>query len=245
MAFRLRRRMMMRWHVWLGWLVGVPLLLWTASGLFMASWPIDTIRGEHLKAEAPALAGFVPVPPVLVGRPVQTLTLAQQAGGPMWLIDYADGGKRRADARTGALLPPLGASEASAIARASFAGDDTLTGIQRFAADDAPMDLRRPRPSWQARFADGTHVYIDAETGAVLATRSALWRAFDFMWGLHIMDLQTREDTNHPILIGFAALAVVSVLIGIILLPLRRAKGRSTPQGQKPGGSDQRTDPAR
>lgn len=235
MAFRLRRRMMMRWHVWLGWLVGVPLLLWTASGLFMASWPIDTIRGEHLKAEASALPGFVPVPPVLAGRPVQMMTLVQQAGGPVWLIDYADGGKRRADARTGGLLPPLGAAEAGAIARASFAGDDALTGIRRFAAKDAPMDLRRPRPSWQVRFADDTHVYIDADTGAVLATRSALWRAFDFMWGLHIMDLQTREDTNHPILIGFAALAVVSILIGILLLPLRRAKGRSTPQGQKTG----------
>lgn len=236
MAFKLRRRMVMRWHVWLGWLVGVPLLLWTASGLFMASWPIDTIRGEHLKAEIPALPGFAPVPPVLEGRPVQTLTLTQQAGTPVWLIDYADGGKRRADARTGALMPALGAREAEVIARASFAGTQPLTGIRRFAADAAPMDLRRPRPSWQARFGDDTHIYIDAETGAVLATRSALWRVFDVMWGLHIMDLQTREDTSHPILIGFAALAMVSILIGITLLPLRRAKGRSTPQGFKPSG---------
>lgn len=235
MGFRLRRRMILRWHVWLGWLVGVPLLLWTASGLFMASWPIDTIRGEHLKAEAPALPAIMPVPPVLQGRPVQVLTLAQQAGKPVWLIDYADGGKRRADARTGALLPQVSAREAEAIARASFAGPDTLTGIRKFSAEDAPIDLRRPRPSWQARFADDTHVYVDAETGAVLATRSGLWRMFDFMWGLHIMDLQTRENTSHPILIGFAALAMLSILIGIVLLPLRRAKGQSAPQGLKPG----------
>lgn len=226
----------MRWHVWLGWLVGVPLLLWTASGLFMASWPMETIHGDHLKAEVAPLPRFVPVPPVLAGRAVQTLTLAQQASGPVWLIDYADGGKRRADARTGALLPAVSAREAETIARASFAGPDALVGIRRFAADAAPMDLRRPRPSWQARFGDDTHIYVDAETGAVLATRSALWRVFDFMWGLHIMDLQTRDNTSHPILIGFAALAMVSILIGIILLPLRRAKGRSTPQGLKPDG---------
>lgn len=235
MAFKLRRRMVMRWHVWLGWLVGVPLLLWTASGLFMASWPIDTIRGEHLKAEAPALPAIRPIAPMLQGRAVQTLTLAQQAGSPVWLIDYADGGKRRADGRTGLLLPAVSATEAEAIARSAFAGDARLLGVTRFAAEAAPLELRRPRPSWQARFADDTHIYIDAETGAVLATRSALWRVFDFMWGLHIMDLQTREDTNHPILIGFAALAVLSILIGIVLLPLRRAKGRSAPQGFKPG----------
>lgn len=234
MAFKLRRRMVMRWHVWLGWLVGVPLLLWTASGLFMASWPMETIHGDHLKREVAALPGIIAVPPVLEGRPVQTLTLAQQAGTPVWLIDYADGGKRRADPRTGALLPQVSAREAGAIARAAFAGDALLLGVQRYSAADTPMDLRRPRPSWQARFADDTHVYIDADTGAVLATRSALWRVFDFMWGLHIMDLQTREDTNHPILIGFAALAVISILIGITLLPLRRAKGRSAPQGLKP-----------
>ena len=240
MAFKLRRRMVMRWHVWLGWLVGVPLLLWTASGLFMASFSIDTVRGEHLKAQAPALPGFRPVAPVLAGRPVQTLTLGQQAGTPVWLIDYADGGKRRADARTGMLLPPVNASQAAAIARASFSGRATLSGVTRFSAEDAPLDLRRPRPSWQARFSDDTHVYIDAETGAVLATRSALWRAFDFMWGLHIMDLQTREDTHHPILIGFAALAVLSVLIGLSLLPLRRTKGRSAPQGVRPGESGSR-----
>jgi len=239
-AFRLRRRMVMRWHVWLGWLVGVPLLLWTASGLFMASFPIDTVRGEHLKAEAPALPGFRPVVPILEGRPVQTLTLSQQAGTLVWLVDYADGGKRRADARTGALLPSVSAREAALLARAAFAGKAELAAVTRFSADNAPLELRRPRPSWQARFADDTHIYIDAETGAVLVTRSALWRAFDFMWGLHIMDLQTREDTNHPILIGFAALAVISILIGICLLPLRRANGRSAPQGVRPGGNGQK-----
>lgn len=236
----------MRWHVWLGWLVGVPLLLWTASGLFMASFPIDMVRGEHLKAEAPALPGFRPVVPILEGRPVQTLTLSQQAGTPVWLVDYADGGKRRADARTGALLPSVSAREAALLARAAFAGKAEIAAVTRFSADNAPLELRRPRPSWQARFADDTHIYIDAETGAVLVTRSALWRAFDFMWGLHIMDLQTREDTNHPILIGFAALAVISILIGIFLLPLRRAKGRSAPQGVRPGGErPEMTDPVR
>lgn len=239
MAFKLRRRMVMRWHVWLGWLVGVPLLLWTASGLFMASFSIDTVRGEHLKTQVSALPGFRPVAPFLEGRPVQTLTLGQQAGTPVWLIDYADGGQRRADAHTGALLPAVSASEAAMLARAAFAGTAELQGVHRFSAENAPLELRRPRPSWQARFADGTHIYIDEETGAVLATRTALWRAFDFMWGLHIMDLQEREDTSHPILIGFTALAVISVLIGICLLPLRRAKGRSAPQGVRPGGIHQ------
>ena len=45
--------------------------------------------------------------------------------------------------------------------------------------------------------------------GAVLALRTRQWRLFDWMWGLHIMDLSGREDTSHPVLIASAALALV------------------------------------
>ena len=74
--------------------------------------------------------------------------------------------------------------EARYLAETALAGDARVTAIRRFAADQAPLELRRERPSWQAQFADGTHVYIDAETGEVLALRTRFWRAFDFMWGL-------------------------------------------------------------
>ena len=39
------------------------------------------------------------------------------------------------------------------------------------------------------------------------------------------MDLQTREDTSHPVLIIFAALAVIGALLGTILM-FRRRKAR-------------------
>jgi hypothetical protein len=45
------------------------------------------------------------------------------------------------------------------------------------------------------------------------------------MWGLHIMDMQSREDTHHPLLIGFAALAFTGTLMGTILLFRRRRVG--------------------
>ena len=39
------RQQLRRWHVWLGWLVGLPLLVWTVSGLFMTAFPIERVRG--------------------------------------------------------------------------------------------------------------------------------------------------------------------------------------------------------
>ena len=81
-------------------------------------------------------------------------------------------------------------------------------------------------PVWQVALEDGTHIYVGTETGRIEAVRTKWWRTFDFMWGLHIMDLQTREDTHHPILILFAILAVIGSLLGCILL-FRRRKPRT------------------
>ena len=115
--------------------------------------------------------------------------------------------------------------EARRIAAAVYAGKAQLAGATYFPAGEAPVEARSAGAVWQARFADGTHVYIDDATGEVLALRTGQWRLYDVMWGLHIMDLQTREDTHHPILILFAALAMIGALLGCALL-FRRSKAR-------------------
>ena len=104
-----------------------------------------------------------------------------------------------------------------------------MAGTARFDADDVPFDFRRPMPVWQVALADGTHVYVGTETGRIEAVRTQWWRTFDFVWGLHIMDLQTREDTSHPILILFATLSVIGALFGCILM-FRRRKTRVLPK---------------
>jgi len=216
----------MRWHVWLGWLIGVPIILWTASGLLMVAQPIETVRGNHLRSEAPALDAIDAVAPRLEGRQAKSLTLQQNNAGPFWVIAYADGGKRRADALTGALLPPVSGAEANALARAARSDKAAIRSVTLFTADDAPTDQRSDRPSWQVVFDDDARFYIDADTGELLSVRTRFWRAFDFMWGLHIMDLQDREDTSHPVLILFAALSLAGSILGFVMLFTRHRRRR-------------------
>ena len=221
MAHQRIMRRLARWHIWLGWMVGVPIALWTISGLLMVARPIEEVRGEHLRAEPAAIAPGGLVLPRLIA-PVRSVELAGQPRGPAWIVTEEGGGRYRYSARDGRVIAPVTEAEARAIAGRTYTGGSALEALTYQPTDRAPLDLRRPVASWQAHYADGTNLYIEDATGEVLAVRTRWWRIYDLAWGLHIMDLQTLEDTHHPVLIIFAALAALGSLIGCALLFRRR-----------------------
>jgi hypothetical protein len=213
-----------RWHIWLGWLVGFPILMWCVTGLIMVSRPIEEVRGDHLRAAQPSVSTENIVLPRLY-EPIRSAELVQQPDGPVWVVTGADGRKWRNSAVDGTRVPPVIEEEARRIAEAAYAGPGEIENVAYIPAETEPLELRRGLPSWQVRYSDGTNLYIDDNTGQVAALRTPFWRTFDFVWGLHIMDLQTREDTHHPILIFFAIIASIGALIGCILM-FRRRKAR-------------------
>lgn len=226
-ALRTRLR---RWHVWLGWLVALPFLFWTVSGLVMVARPIEEVRGEHLiSPPKPITVGGPLVAPQVAGRQVLAVTLEPRADGPRWEIDFADGEKRLADPTTGRLLPRLGAADAAKELAARYIGTAKVVGVTRVDADSPPLELRRAMNGWVVRMSDDTHFYLDGGSGEIIARRTGWWRIYDFMWGLHIMDLQGREDTHNPWVVSFGALALVMVLLALVLLPLtiRRKNGKN------------------
>jgi uncharacterized iron-regulated membrane protein len=228
------RFLLRRVHIWLGWIVGIPLLIWTVTGAIMTILPIDTVRGEDLLAEPSAVAlSAAPVAPTMAPRPVASLALEQRAAGPRWIVRFADGETSLADPGTGALLPALSAQQAAAEVRQRYRGEASITGVDRTAADDPPLDLRRPIDAWRVTMSDGTRFYVDAGTGEIAARRTSLWRFYDFMWGLHILDLGTRENINNPWVRVFSVVGAASVVVGLLLLPLiswrrRRRRARVT-----------------
>jgi hypothetical protein len=187
----------------------------------MASQPIGAVRGEHLLDEAPPLVlAAPPVPPVVGPRPVASLTLVPVGKEARWVVRYRDGGARLADPATGRLLPPLTAAAAAAILRARYRGEAAIAAVERTKADAPPVELRRPIESWRVVMDNGEHFYIDAATGEIVARRTARWRLYDFFWGLHIMDLDAREDINNGWLLGLGAVSLAAILMALILLPM-------------------------
>jgi hypothetical protein len=96
--------------------------------------------------------------------------------------------------------------------------------VKLFDAAHPPLDFRKAVAAWQVTLADGTHVYVGRDSGEIEAIRTPWWQYYDFMWGLHIMDLQTREDTSNPFLWLFGSLALGTSAMGAVLLFRRRKR---------------------
>ena len=212
-----------QWHIWLGWLVGVPIVMWVASGLFMVIKPVEQVRGEHLRNPQ------AQIPLVIEGSEIATqdaalkeMRVVMHDGRAIAILIGLDGVTSRVDLKNGAPLPAIDAAGAREIAAREIVGGTSVRAVTFYAAQDVPFDFRRPMPVWQIALDDGTHVYVGRDTGQIEAVRTRWWRWFDFAWGVHIMDLSERSDTSHPTLISFATLSLLGAALGCILMFRRR-----------------------
>ena len=94
-----------------------------------------------------------------------------------------------------------------------------------------PSELQaRSLPLWRIDFDDrwNSSFYIDPYTGEFTTRRHTLWRVFDFLWMLHVMDYDTRDDINNSLLRVFSVFGLSLGLSGVWLLfySFRRKKAR-------------------
>ena len=215
-------------HKWLALLMAVQILFWFVSGLFFAVFPIERVRSEHLIAKA------APVP-ITLGQagdglrriaaqgasPGEKIELRAMLGRPVALVTAGEGRPRLYDLESGRQLSPIPASLATIIAERDHAGDQRAHRVELVTEEST--EYRGALPAWRVDFDDGANraLYVAADTGAVTARRSTLWRTFDFLWSLHIMDFKNHEDFNTPLLIISTALALIVIVTGIVMFPSR------------------------
>ena len=135
-----------------------------------------------------------PVVPPLERACRRQMTLEPRAAGPRWVSTFAGG--RAAGSpipRPGACWRRSAPPRRSAKSRRATRARRTSPSHPRRSRQ--PADRASPRDRRVAGAdGDGTHFYVDAGSGEVVARRTRFWRVYDFMWGLHIMDLQGREE---------------------------------------------------
>ncbi len=213
---------------WLALLMAIQILFWFVSGLFFAVVPIETVRSEHMIAKAPPLpirmdeaaAGLQRVAANNAG-PGERIELRSMMDRPVALVSAGEARPRLYDLGSGRQLSPIPAALAVSIAERDHIGNDRSSGVELVTA--ASPEYRGALPAWRVDFEGENAVsfYVATDTGVVSARRSTLWRVYDFLWSLHIMDFKNHEDFNTPLLIVATALALVMVVTGIILFPSR------------------------
>ena len=208
--------------------VGIQLLLWVLSGLYMTAVPLTYVHGDHLRKESNKVSLQLEDLPVAVQvgleekgiTKVNTVRLFMRLDEPVYEVEIKDD-SILIQAETGNIIGNLEEEQARQIAIESFTGAaGVISVIEIHNYDDMPEIKGRDLPIWQVNFDDwvSTSLYVSNTEAQVITARSSIWRVFDFFWMLHIMDYEEREDFNNPLVIFMASAGILMVLSGAVLL---------------------------
>ena len=211
-------------HRWMGLIIGLQIILWFSSGLIMSAIPIDLVHGKHLRQSVEPLQTqlqdySIPLQDILSRYDLNPSLVKFYSLNEIPVYEVWDNGRLIFSGVTGKRISKLNMEDVQQLAVSQYTGKTVSVSVEKI--HQLPLEVSDLRPPvWKVIFDDSisTTFYMDQFTGEVLGVRSDVWRVFDFFWMLHIMDYDTRDDFNNPLLISFAASALLFTLTGIILL---------------------------
>jgi uncharacterized iron-regulated membrane protein len=238
------KRYLYLWHRWLGIVLCLFMALWFVSGVVMlyVGYPKLT-PAEHLAhlPELPAQGCCVdPVRALAAsGRSdaPQALRLSSVAGGPRYLLDYADGTRLAVDGRSGRRIEQVDAAAALASAR-QFAGAAPVRYLDRIQEDawtrSRALDRDRPLHRVQVDDAAGSLLYVSGRTGAVVRDASRTERAWNWL-GAWLHWLYPLRDSAWwtPIVIYLSLAATLMAVLGQAVGLLRWRFGKPYRSGSR------------
>lgn len=209
-------------HKWLGLFVGLQVVIWSLSGVYMTVVHIDTIHGDHLIREMPSMgadASRLADPlAAAAANGAQGVRLTWVRNQPAYVLTSGEG-EKIVDAASGGAVPPLTEAEIRTLAKATYTGAEAIASATLITEIPGEIRGRKP-PLWRVEFAHWNKptLYFSPVTGELLSRRHELWRIFDFVWMLHIMDYDERENVNNVLLRIFTWGAVLMASSGVWLL---------------------------
>ena len=217
-------------HRYLGLFIGIQLMLWSIGGLYFSWTNIDEIHGDHLvnfpKNEIVISGNLLPPNEALIRSGVDQnrinfLELKSVFDKTYYRIK-TENSYVLIDAKTGDIRNPISKEEAINFAKEIFKPNDDVKSIE-FVTKDNISEHSQYRggslPAWAVSFHHKSNsvIYISAQKGTFEKIRNKQWRIFDFLWMLHIMDFDERDNINNIILRGFSILSLLTIISGFIL----------------------------
>ena len=212
-----------KFHKYLSLFISIQLLLWTISGIFFSFNKIEEVRGEHLKK--PEIQEPFSVNEAKFTSDSATLTYHKRLSDLVVEVKSSNGIKYFD--QKGNLVNKLSFDDAkNIVTQRTYLSP---TKILEITEPEEGSEFRgRSLPLYRVKSLreEGKviNVYLKPYSGKIEALRSNQWRAWDFFWGLHIMDWDQREDFSNTLLRIFSILALFSALSGIVLFFRMRYK---------------------
>jgi len=212
-------------HKWIGLFVGIQILIWLATGLYMVIVDLDFIHGDPLVRNMQqtievAKAGSWSIAALQATYPDASHIGLTPVMAKTFISITTPQNRYLLEPDTGEVVSPLHESAAREIAKFHFNGDANITRVTLISTDP-PMEIQTRRlPLWRVDFDDrySTSFYIDPYTGKLVTRRHQYWRVFDFLWMLHIMDYDERSDAHNLLLKTAEITGLVFALSGLWLL---------------------------
>lgn len=231
-------------HRWLGVLLGVQFLFWTVGGLYFSWSNMDEVHGDHQKAHIHPIGSDIKlVNPQDIIQKVKLkdtvnyifdIRLIQLLGEPVYQIFYSkehdrDKKVQLAYATSGELRTSLTKKEATEVAQQNFSDDAKVKNIEYLTTTNGHHEYREsPLPAYAVTFdhPSNTTVYVSSELGTVQKFRNNKWRIFDFLWMLHTMDYQSRDNISNWLLRAFSIFGLLTISTGFVLFFVSQRKSK-------------------
>ena len=227
-----------KWHRYLGLILGIQFFLWTLGGLYFSWTNIDEIRGDNLKNENPTLVFDQDLvsPSLFLNHHLNSsdslisLRVVSVLKKPFYEMVYNSKGSEEVkliNALNGKMRLPLNKEGAISIAKEKLNVEATVANVEFLTATNGHHEYReRPLPAYAITFnaPASTTVYVSQDYGNVQTFRNNKWRIFDFLWMMHTMDYQERDNLNNWLLRAFSIFGLVTILSGFTLYYLTSKK---------------------
>ncbi len=211
-----------RWHRWLGWLVGLQVLLWVTGGLLFAWLPFEPwVKGGDVLQRPPLALATLPAGlDDLDPARVSAIAAVATPHGAAWRVRLEGQARPVYRLVSGAAWMPPDDASVRAFAQALAPALGAPLAVERLARVPPRLgivdEVGGRGDLWRVRWGDAlqTRAYLDGEGGEFLVLRNEAWVWYDFFWRLHIMDYGGGEDFNNGWLRAASVAAWLLVLAG-------------------------------
>lgn len=204
-------------HRYLGIFLGIQFLAWTIGGLYFSWTDIDEIHGDpYLALDTPPPTHILDTITFPMLERVQSLELRRVLGESYFWVNN----EMLIHAQTGEVKPPITEVEAIQIANAHLKESHPILETTLLEGVGPHHEVRgRDFPLWAISYAhpDKLIAYVSAKDGSFQRIRHTSWRWFDWLWMLHTMDYQGRDDFNNLLLRIFSLMGLITVTSGFVL----------------------------